>query len=104
MPGWRNWQTRWIQNPVPAREWGFEAPSGYQIDSFKSTAVRSPRRRLIDNKLPHKLTCLVDICKYPRTCEWNNCCMEGEMKKSMDAKKNIEEKDSERSDLKNKDA
>jgi len=30
--------------------------------------------------------------------------MEGEMKKSMDAKKNIEEKDSERSDLKNKDA
>ena len=24
-PEWRNWQTRWIQNPVPARACGFES-------------------------------------------------------------------------------
>ena len=25
VPGWRNWQTRRTQNPVPAREWGFDS-------------------------------------------------------------------------------
>lgn len=29
VPEWRNWQTRWIQNPVPAREWGFDSPLWY---------------------------------------------------------------------------
>ncbi|MDE0822118.1 MAG: hypothetical protein OSA95_13425, partial [Opitutales bacterium] len=38
--------------------------------------------------------CVLETCKYPRTCRWNACCMEGEMKKSMDAKMNegVEEK------------
>jgi hypothetical protein len=30
--------------------------------------------------------CVLETCKYPRTCNWNSCCMEDEMKKSMDAK------------------
>jgi hypothetical protein len=25
-PGWRNWQTRRFQKPVPARAWGFDSP------------------------------------------------------------------------------
>jgi hypothetical protein len=29
MPGWRNWQTRRTQNPVLAREWEFDPPSGH---------------------------------------------------------------------------
>ena len=28
-PGWRNWQTRRTQNPVLAREWEFDPPSGH---------------------------------------------------------------------------
>jgi hypothetical protein len=32
--------------------------------------------------------CVLETCKYPRTCRWNACCMEGEMKKSTDAKMN----------------
>ena len=36
--------------------------------------------------------CLLKTCKYPRTCRWNACCMEGQMKKSMDAKMNEEMK------------
>ena len=23
---WRNWQTRWLQVPVPERVWGFKSP------------------------------------------------------------------------------
>ena len=30
VPGWRNWQTRRTQNPVLAREWEFDPPSGHQ--------------------------------------------------------------------------
>jgi hypothetical protein len=33
-----------------------------------------------------KLCCVVEKCRYPQTCEWNQRCMESEMKKSMDAK------------------
>ncbi|ALA58187.1 hypothetical protein NITMOv2_1767 [Nitrospira moscoviensis] len=29
LPGWRNWQTRRTQNPVLAREWEFDPPSGH---------------------------------------------------------------------------
>ena len=29
VPGWRNWQTRRTQNPVLAREWEFDPPSGH---------------------------------------------------------------------------
>jgi|GEM_PF-2200047 hypothetical protein len=32
--------------------------------------------------------CVLETCKYPQTCSWNACCMEGEMKKSTDAKMN----------------
>src|SRR5687768_11995280 len=28
---WRNWQTRWIQVPVPARVWGFNSPLSHQL-------------------------------------------------------------------------
>src|SRR5215204_4520677 len=31
LPGWRNWQTRRTQNPVPAREWEFDPPSGHHL-------------------------------------------------------------------------
>ena len=31
LPGWRNWQTRRTQNPIPARECGFDPLSGHQI-------------------------------------------------------------------------
>ena len=32
VPGWRNWQTRRTQNPVLAREWEFDPPSGHHQD------------------------------------------------------------------------
>ncbi len=31
VPEWRNWQTRWIQNPVPARACGFESHLWYLL-------------------------------------------------------------------------
>jgi hypothetical protein len=30
--------------------------------------------------------CVLETCKYPQTCRWNESCMEVQMKKSMDAK------------------
>ena len=33
MPGWRNWQTRRTQNPVLAREWEFDPPSGHHLNN-----------------------------------------------------------------------
>ena len=30
--------------------------------------------------------CVLEICKYPQTCRWNEFCMEVQMNKSMDAK------------------
>ena len=35
-PGWRNWQTRWTQNPVPARECGFDPHSGHHQQRTRS--------------------------------------------------------------------
>ena len=40
----------------------------------------------LDFPTDDELACVYEKCKYPRTCQWNNCCMEGEMKKSLDAK------------------
>ncbi len=43
MPGWRNWQTRRTQNPVLAREWEFDPPSGHQSScSLRSAHDASP--------------------------------------------------------------
>ena len=39
-----------------------------------------------DTDAPTGLACVADLCQYPRTCQWNDCCMEAEMKKSLDAK------------------
>ena len=41
VPGWRNWQTRRTQNPVLAREWEFDPPSGHQ-----ERATTRKRRRV----------------------------------------------------------
>ena len=30
--------------------------------------------------------CVLETCKYPQTCRWNESCMEVQMKKSLDAK------------------
>lgn len=30
---WRNWQTRWLQVPVPARAWGFKSPLAHTTTS-----------------------------------------------------------------------
>ena len=40
-PKWRNWQTRWIQNPVPSGECGFESHLRYWPAS--SPALNSPQ-------------------------------------------------------------
>jgi hypothetical protein len=32
LPGWRNWQTRRTQNPVPARECRFDPDLGYHLE------------------------------------------------------------------------
>ena len=32
-PGWRNWSTRWTQNPLPARACGFESRPGHAARS-----------------------------------------------------------------------
>lgn len=41
MPGWRNWQTRRTQNPVLAREWEFDPPSGHHL---QPVILKSNRR------------------------------------------------------------
>jgi hypothetical protein len=41
LPGWRNWQTRRTQNPVLAREWEFDPPSGHQPGWLISTSLGS---------------------------------------------------------------
>ena len=42
LPGWRNWQTRRTQNPVLAREWEFDPPSGHHNVSSTSLVIHSP--------------------------------------------------------------
>lgn len=39
MPGWRNWQTRRTQNPVLAREWEFDPPSGHHHFTSAATVL-----------------------------------------------------------------
>ena len=46
VPGWRNWQTRRTQNPVPAREWGFDSLPRHQIKNLSSKDLGlRPKRR-----------------------------------------------------------
>ena len=35
-PGWRNWQTRWIQNPLSERACGFKSHSGHDSSDLQS--------------------------------------------------------------------
>lgn len=42
-PGWRNWQTRRSQTPLPARAWGFDSPFRHQLFS----APQPPEARLV---------------------------------------------------------
>ncbi len=46
-----------------------------------------------DTEVPRGLTCVGDMCQYPRTCQWNDCCMEAQMKKSLEAKRMAESVD-----------
>src|SRR5438034_2231511 len=42
-PAWRNWQTRWTQNPVIARSCGFEPLRRQDLADFASKkALRTP--------------------------------------------------------------
>ena len=43
-PGWRNWQTRWTQNPVPARECGFDPHSGHHLETRRMAGFLFPGR------------------------------------------------------------
>ena len=48
-PEWRNWQTRWTQNPVPARAWRFKSSLRYwpELSRVKRRGSRArgcPRR------------------------------------------------------------
>ena len=40
MPLWRNWQTRWTQNPVPAREYGFDPHRRHILGSIDLVKAR----------------------------------------------------------------
>ena len=52
-PKWRNWQTRRIQNPVPARVCGFESHLRYlNLASFSATAASFGRGRFRFDGLP----------------------------------------------------
>ena len=40
MPLWRNWQTRWTQNPVLAREYGFDPHRRHILGSINLVKTR----------------------------------------------------------------
>jgi hypothetical protein len=41
MPRWRNWQTRWTQNPLIERSCGFDPHSGYHLTlDFKGIGLK----------------------------------------------------------------
>ena len=40
MPLWRNWQTRWTQNPVLAREYGFDPHRRHILGSIDLVKAR----------------------------------------------------------------
>ena len=42
-PTWRNWQTRWTQNPVTARSWGFDPLRRHQQTPLKTDAAARGR-------------------------------------------------------------
>src|SRR5207247_863850 len=44
VPGWRNWETRWIQNPFPARESGFKSPPWHHLLDRGGTCDRCRSR------------------------------------------------------------
>ena len=46
-PAWRNWQTRWTQNPVIARSCGFEPLRRHSISMFDFTLGKMLRRACI---------------------------------------------------------
>ena len=54
LPEWRNWQTRWIQNPVPARACGFESHLRYsrKKDELLKQLGLSGRKQGIINRQP----------------------------------------------------
>lgn len=41
---WRNWQTRWLQVPVPARAWGFKSPLAHGRERAGSRHRSGPFR------------------------------------------------------------
>ena len=43
------------------------------------------RNKLEDEKVAEELKCVLECCKYPRTCDWNKRCMEEGMRMSKDA-------------------
>ena len=57
---WRNWQTRWLQVPVPARAWGFKSPLahanemapdlGFYLSGWGSFALEVLEKGLIGQK------------------------------------------------------
>src|SRR5437773_338625 len=36
LPGWRNWQTHYLEVVAPARAWGFKSPLGHHSTRFPS--------------------------------------------------------------------
>ena len=44
LPEWRNWQTRWIQNPVGATPWEFKSHLWYFLRTLRQGSLSKPAR------------------------------------------------------------
>ena len=59
VPGWRNWQTRRTQNPVLAREWEFDPPSGHhlnRVDHIRCEGRNAGQHYIVDGVPENILT------------------------------------------------
>jgi hypothetical protein len=72
LPGWWNWQTRWIQNPLSFGTCGFESRPGHGADTLSHQERRAPvggaRCALIDHVNNLKLQYLVELSKLGDHC------------------------------------
>ena len=68
MPKWRNWQTRWTQNPVPAREWGFDSPLRHHTQTGWSPGLFFSKLRSMGCPARPGAIALTPPCS-PRPCQ-----------------------------------
>ena len=75
VPGWRNWQTRRTQNPVLAREWEFDPPSGHHqhqnVTPIKCEWLNYAQYHIVDGCARKHLDMMWSLAYSAREFVWN---------------------------------